>query len=419
MAAKGPNRERPADLERKPTKTLTFAAPWITAESATVAGILLITALVYLRCLSNGFVSDDQGLILNNHHLHEWSFLWKSMVRDEYWFGDPGSGTQSSRYRPLLLVWFWLNYHLFGFGHAEWHASMVAVHLLAVWLVFKLGARLTGERSAGLLAALLFGLMPLHAEAVVWAGGFSLVLTAAFQLGALYLIVQRAPFQSSQPLPQRWRAAQDQTGTGRAGAERRNWLLAIGLYAGALLSQEAAASFPGLVLFYFLLLDAGGGTIGDEPSLARRITRALLGMAPFAVEAALYVVARRLVLGFLTSDPAAPANHFTFVQDLMTVPAVLGAYLAMLVVPWLAAPAHRVMFVTSAASPDFYLPVAILVAIGAAFLLAVHRSQRRRLYLFCAAWPLIALAPVMSLGAFRRTNWSLATTPTSRRPVAV
>src|SRR5208337_717908 len=80
---------------------------------------------------------------------------------------------------------------------------------------------------------------------------------------------------------------------------------------------------------------------------------------------------------------------------------VLAAYLALLVAPWLAAPAHRVMFVTSAASPDFYLPVAILVVIGAAFLLAVRKSPRRRLCLFCAAWPLVALAPVMSLGALR------------------
>src|SRR5208337_3338861 len=266
--------------------------------------------LAYLRCLSNGFVSDDQWLILGNHYLHQWSFLWKSMARDEYWSTHPSSGAVVARYRPLLLIWFWLNYQLFGLSHAGWHASMVAVHLLAVWLVFKLGLRLTGERAAGVLAALLFGLMPVHAEAAVWAAGFGLVLSAAFELGALYLIVQRAPFHSGQPLPQCWRAAQEQAGTGRAGAERRNWLLAIGLYAAALLSHETAVAFPGLVLFYFLLLDARGGTTGDEAKRARRISRALLGMAPFAAEVALYLLARRLVLGFLTTYPAQVA-HFT------------------------------------------------------------------------------------------------------------
>jgi len=35
-------------------------------------------------------------------------------------------------------IWFRINYHLFGFNPTGWHVAMVALHLLAVWLAFKI-----------------------------------------------------------------------------------------------------------------------------------------------------------------------------------------------------------------------------------------------------------------------------------------
>ena len=113
-------------------------------ERLILGAILLATAVVYLRSLGNGFISDDHYLILSNPYLGQWSFVWKSLTRHLYWFhGLPGN-----RYRPLSSIWFALSYHLFGLRPAGWHILMIAVHLAATWLVFAVACRLTGQRQA-------------------------------------------------------------------------------------------------------------------------------------------------------------------------------------------------------------------------------------------------------------------------------
>ena len=149
-----------------------------------IAGVLLATALVYLRCLGNGFVFDDHDMVIANRQIGQWSFLWKSLTRDSWWFMDPLHLPASAYYRPLQDIWLGLNYHLFGPHVAGWHATMVGLHLVAVWLVFEIAARITGEDQPALAAALLFGLLPLHAEAVVWATAIPLPLSATLELAA-------------------------------------------------------------------------------------------------------------------------------------------------------------------------------------------------------------------------------------------
>ncbi len=354
----------------KAAPDIAVAAPsTLPRDQILLAAILLVTMLFYLKGLGNGFVSDDRSLIIGNQSLPHWSFWWKSLLRDEYWFHDPANLPCSSRYRPLLLIWFWLNYQLFGLNPIGWHATMLAAHLGVVCLVFKVAERLSAQPYAALLAALMFGLLPVHAEAVVWPAGFGLVMAAGFELGAFYLLMGNELTPSK-------------------------WALALGLYAAALLSHETAVAFPGLAAAYVFLLDSSG-----QPPWRDRLRGALVRMAPFAGEVVLYLIARRLVLGFLTSDPNAPTNDATFAQVMMTMPLVLATYLELLAVPWRPGPQHRVLFVTTPSSPDFYRPVIVLAALGLIALLAISHASRRRLYLFCIAWALIALTPVFSLSA--------------------
>ncbi|MFZ0887167.1 MAG: hypothetical protein WA005_01825, partial [Candidatus Binataceae bacterium] len=345
-------------------------------DSLLLAGVIALVLVAFLRSLSNGFVYDDRGAIVENHLIGEWSFLWKSMVHRSYWFLDPLHVLHLgilARYHPLLSVWFGLNYQLFGLWTPGWHAAAVAGHLMVVWLVYKVGCALTGERRAALLAALLFGVLPVHAEAVAFVAGFAVVMSAGFELGALYLVMKRAD-----------------KGWG-------NLTAALVLYAAALLSHESAASFPALVAAYVFLLEPPPA---ENSGVLQRLRAALAVMAPFAVEVLAYLAVRRLILGFLATDPLNPANEASLEQVLMTMPWVITAYLGLLLAPWWAGPAHRVMFVTSPWSPQFYLSVAVLAGVGLAFWLVVRRHPRRLFYLFCAAWMGVAIAPVvLSLGA--------------------
>ena len=346
-----------------------------------IAGAVLVTAIACLRCLGNGFVIDDNALIVHNSAIAGWSFPWKSLGREEFWFGDYSDLPHFRNYRPLLLVWLWLNYHLFGLSAPWWHASIIAVHLAAVWLVFKIAKRLTREPGSALLAAFLFGLIPIHGQALAWMSACGLVLGTTLELAAFCLIMIRSE------------------------AERRNWALALAFYAGALLCHESAIVFPGLVACYAFLIespqaDTAAGSVAPAPEpFPARVRRALLCAVPLAVDLLIYLIVRRMVLGVLFKGSFEPANLLTRAQDVMTVPMVLAIYLTLLVAPWLALPNHRVLPVTSVASPGFWMPLGALLALGAVLLMVWRHSSRRGLYLFCAAWVGLSLAPMMGLRA--------------------
>ncbi len=342
-----------------------------------IALVLLATLAAYLRCLGNGFVFDDDNMIVANRHLGSWSFLWQSMFHDSGWFLNPTElGKDSCYYRPLQYAWLGMNYHLFGLNPLGWHAMMVGLHLVAVFLVFKIACSLTGNTQTGLLAALLFGVMPINAEAVSWAAAIPHSLAGALQLAAFYLLVR-----------------EDRARPG-------NRALAWGLYALALLAHESAVTFPAIVAVYVLLFESPGGAGHwrkiSEPD-GRLFRRTLLTTAPFAIELICYLFVRRFVLGFFAARADVVPNPATNAQILLTAPHVVVTYLLMFLMPWRTGPAHRAAFVLTPFSPEFYLPAAGLAAIMAGLFLTERKHPQPRVFLFCAAWIAIAMAPALYL----------------------
>ena len=268
-------------------------------------------------------------MLVKNPNLGDWSFVWKAFTREEFWYSDAGFLPHFRNYRPLLLVLYWIDYRLFGLNPAPWHASAVLVHLVAVWLVFKISRRLSNNSTSALLAASLFALTPVHVAAVGWMAGSGFALAAAFGLAAFYLILPRAD------------------GSVRTSPG------AIALYACALLSHESATSFPALVACYaFIFIE------GRDTTLWNRVRRAVIWSAPFAIELLLYLCIRRMVLGFFVSNPYDFANLLTNAQAVLTVPLVFATYLAILAIPTLTMPNHTVLPVSSLLSPEFWEPLA-------------------------------------------------------------
>ncbi|MGB7759134.1 MAG: hypothetical protein WBL61_04840, partial [Bryobacteraceae bacterium] len=123
--------------------------------------------------------------------------------------------------RPLTYLTFWLNRALGGADPLGYHAVNLALHLAAVLLAYQCLLRLMDRRAAWLAAAL-FAVHPLQAEAVDYIWARAIVLAAVFAFASLL-----------------------------AWMEGRPWL-AVALFALALLSKEECAAFP-LALW---LLDA-------------------------------------------------------------------------------------------------------------------------------------------------------------------
>jgi len=359
-----------------------------------LAIVLVITALVLSRSIGNDFVLDDRYGVPLNRYIGTWHFVWKSMVSDQWWVLDPSHLPQSQDYRPLQnVVWAFI-FLLFGRSPAGWHAALIPFHLIVVWMVYRVGSLLAADRWTGVIAAALFALMPIHAQAVVWPSAMAFPLSAAFELGAFEIFLR---------------------GDGRP----QQMAISLALFAGALLSCDTAVTFPGLIAAYALIFArptrngsqaigigrtqgtavSASGTAGRNaaPTVSERVRDAMIAMLPYALVAAAYFVLRFYVLGFISrSNPLNPRIFSPF-EVALTFPSVLSTDLLLLAIPWWAAPAHGLEIVSSIISSEFVFSAGFLAILSIAGLIALWRNSHRRLYLFCAAWLLISLSPMFNL----------------------
>lgn len=300
-----------------------------------------------------------------------WPVLATSFLADDYAYLDairtatgPAVVVQplAERYfRPVVVLVYYLNYHLAGLTPWPYHLSVLAVHVAAACLVYRLARRVwPDDRPWGpALAGLLFVAFAGHSEAVTWIGGMADPLVTAFVLAALLLVL-------------RWMEE------GRAAWLVGSWAA----FALALLSKESAVIYPALALVCGELLRPAG-------PLRQAIGRYAAAMSvPILLIAAILVV-RTLVLGFpmvslaglaTNADPVTAARAFA-----------LRAVL----------PLGDLLLVTFRQRLDLWvLMPLILYAVAVA-------SPRQRLALGGAAGGLaLALAPVLPLTISLHTSES-------------
>lgn len=147
----------------------------LTRSSFTAPAIIAAAAiLTYAASLSNGFVGwDDGSLILDNPIVHA---LTPATIWAAFTTFDP------ELYVPLTFVSFQLNHLVSGLDPFAYHATNLALHIIASFLVGRLVMALTGRRDAGFAASLLFALHPINTEAVSWISARKDVLSAVFFL---------------------------------------------------------------------------------------------------------------------------------------------------------------------------------------------------------------------------------------------
>ncbi len=236
----------------------------------------LAVVLFYLPVLDNGFVDlDDPENITNNPAIRSLgpdSLRWMLTTNlAGYW---------------MPLTWFSdaLNFWMGGLNPWIYHLTNVLLHALNTFLVFLLCRRLlgfaplnsngveeTGVKQgyipAALLAALLFGLHPIHVESVAWASERKDVLYSFFYLLALYIYLDYS------------------TTLGRKG-----WKLhaCLGLYLLALMSKPMAITLP----LVFLILD-----FWPLRRFQDGFRKALVEKIPFFILALAFSLVTRLEMG--------------------------------------------------------------------------------------------------------------------------
>jgi protein O-mannosyl-transferase len=349
------------------------ATPTPIAEFLSKPGVLevipcAVTAVTYVGTLSFGFVYDDKPVIVDNASIRSWHFL------ANYFAQHPAATATPSGeifYRPITLLWLRLNYILFGLNPAGWHFAMLAVHVLATYTVFAIIRKLT-NRSSAFIAALLFGLHPVHVENVAWLSSVNDLLMTVLLLGSFLAYLKF-----------------------RDGG--RFWLAAsVLLFALALLSKETTAVFP-IVILSFALIFA-------RPPLAQKSVwpalKAGFVSIPYFAILATYLVIRRMALHGLVKS----ITPLSWTTMLLTWPAVLWFDIKHLVFPTFSSEFYSLSYVTP---PDIGVLLVPVVLLGATFILVAYYifKSRSRLGLFALLWVLLTIAPTLYLRAIAPDNF--------------
>jgi len=325
---------------------------------------LSLTALAYLGTLHFDFAYDDGPQIIANPTLTSWHYLpslflghtWKFLLPD--WPGN--------YYRPLFMSWLLVNRMLFGLNPAAWHATTLAVHLLATWLAFVVARQILGDGMQAGFVALFFGLHPIHIESVAWISGVTDPLMSILVFAALWAWIR-----------------------GEGSAINRGWwrVLTAVMYFLACLTKETALPLVVIIIAHDVLFQQ-----------QRSVVRATLKVWPLWITAALYMAVRMVALRGLIHPLGIP-----LAQALLSIPMILWEYLRLLVWPVRLSLFYDVFPITGIARWGFWLPLIGLIVLTVATWCA---ARRHRIVGFSLLWMLLFLSPViLGLPVFLIGEW--------------
>jgi hypothetical protein len=325
--------------------------------SSTWVGCLVVmaaAAVVYLTALPNPFVYDDNRVVVNNP-----SIVSLSNVEAIAIF-EPARPVVNFSYAIDEAVW---GLHPFGF-----HVTNLALHVLAVLLVYFFARRLAedwDERAPeGAMAvrppvvafatALVFAVHPIMTEAVGYVSGRSELLCGVFLLSAF--LAMRA-----------WMR------------ERTGGWLALGavLWVLALASKEIAVAFPLLVAAYDFWIHPG-----EAEDRWLRVSRVYV---PIAVVAAIAVTWRLGV--FVGREYSDTSIHWEFLGVELDA---IRLYLLLAIVPIGQTIFHSVGRIDSFADPR---AVSAILTIAGVVLVIIAARTRQALIAFGLTWFLLMLVP--------------------------
>jgi len=138
---------------------------------------VLLTAGAFLPSLSNGFVDwDDPEYVYENVSIRTLSPHNIGLFFTQAYVGS---------YCPLVMLSYAAEYHFFKLDPRAYHATNYCLHLLMTLLVFYFVYLVSRKAAVAFIAALLFGVHPLHVESVAWITERKDLLSSLFYIVSL------------------------------------------------------------------------------------------------------------------------------------------------------------------------------------------------------------------------------------------
>jgi protein O-mannosyl-transferase len=144
--------------------------------------ILLITSAVYFQGIFNDFTHwDDPSQVYQNPDIRSLKFDNIQTYFTKYYV---------NMYQPLTTLSFAVEYHFFGLNPKAYHATNLVLHLFNVVLVFYFVLIISKRTTTALIVACLFGIHPMHVEAVAWITSRKDVLYTFFYIGSIISFIK-------------------------------------------------------------------------------------------------------------------------------------------------------------------------------------------------------------------------------------
>ena len=292
-----------------------------------LAVILLVTFVSYLPILKGEFLLwDDDVHVLENITIRG---LDLEHVLEMF------TSTVNKIYIPLSSLSFALEYHFFGYNPFVYHLDNVILHILVVVMAFFLGHRLGLSQAAAGVAALIFGVHPIHVESVAWITERKDVLYAAFYMAALLSYLRYLE------------------------EKRGSWLVVttmLGIL--SMLAKPMALSLP-LIL---LLLDWFKGRPFKKQALIEKLP--------------LCVMIGGIALITYAAHARVPGESVA--QSALIWPWTFTFYLRQFFFPYISVPLYRLAKPVALTNPEYFLSLAVLVLV----VLALARLRRNKWFVF-------------------------------------
>jgi Flp pilus assembly protein TadD len=342
-----------------------------------LALVVAISVLAYANTLRNGFTLDDVPIIVENPTIRSVGSIG-TIFGSNYWSrGGVGIVGDSTLYRPLTVFTYAVDFALWDLNAAAYHLVNVVLHTATTVLVFLVAIELFGSVVAAFAAASLFGVHPIHTEAVASVVGRSEVLATLLVLTA-FLVLRRRPTAGM--------LAPRTLSLGPAAAGGALYLL--GLFA-----KESAVTLP-------LVLAVDDVLRRDDSARDSRTTRREVALRYGALvgAAAVYFSVRRQAVsggaqmwpGFVGVSP---------VERALTASRVMLEYIGLFVYPkTLLADYWKPDVPIASSILDPLVALSVLAWIGLAVLAAfLVRRGRHSALVLSIAWFFITIVPVSNI----------------------
>ena len=321
--------------------------------------LVIVGFALYANTFSNRMFWDDNESILNNQFIKNWQYFPKYFSENII----AGAGLLSNYWRPVLLMVFSLEWHLWGDWSVGYHFVNMSFHIIDALLLFLILFYIFRNRGLAFFTALIFLVHPLQTEAVTYVSGLGDSLSVFFiLLGILFYLKNKTYFSS------------------------------LIMYVLALMSKETAIVMPVFIfLADFLILDQ------QQISLKEKLKKIAKKIWPFFVLAGIYILLRATVLNFVnTFNLYNEANVFTshFYVRLFTFFRVLLVYLGLLFWPFNLHMERSVAIATSLDSCSVIFGGLIFLGL---LILAFLKFKKFPILSFGIFWFFIGLAPVSNL----------------------